>query len=87
MTRHFLPWKEFVPVTVNSKTHSVTFYVSPDYLQLGDEQKFLATSSVLLRQEAHGSMRILIPTVKMVNIIYQRAQLKIWSKTMSSGRR
>ncbi|MEK6626685.1 MAG: hypothetical protein AABY86_17080, partial [Bdellovibrionota bacterium] len=31
------------------------------------------------------SMGILIPTVKMVNIIYQQAQLKIWSKTMSSG--
>lgn len=82
----FPDWYSFVPITIHSKNHSLTFYVSPDYLQLGDEHEFFwSPVQFFTVKKLMTSLGILIPTAKMVNIIYQQAELKIWSKTMSSG--
>ncbi|HAZ13687.1 MAG: hypothetical protein A2X86_16405 [Bdellovibrionales bacterium GWA2_49_15] len=82
----FPSWNEFVPVTVSAKAHTLTFYVSPDYLQLGDEQEFFwAPLQYFSVKKLMASLGVLIPTAKMVNLIYRQAELKIWSKTMSDG--
>ena len=87
----FPSWEKLTPVTVTAtlsdkQKHSITFYVSPDYLQLGDEQEFFwAPLQFASVKKLMASMDVLVPTVKMVNIIYQQAALKIWAKTIPSG--
>ncbi len=87
----FPSWNQFVPVQTAStlkdgKKHTVTFYVSPDYLQLGDEREFFwAPIQFASAKSVMASLGVLIPTVKMVNLIYQQAKFKIWAKTMPSG--
>jgi hypothetical protein len=74
--------RQLVPVTVNAiiggTNHTVTFYVTPDYLAVGsDEDYFLTPMTPLLGQKLADSLNCTLPTKKMVDAIYQAATVKL----------
>ncbi|MFQ6614701.1 MAG: hypothetical protein ACE5D1_07655, partial [Fidelibacterota bacterium] len=71
-----------VPVTLNGSLNgasvAVTFYVTCDYLALGsDEDYFLIPMTPILAQELADSLRMSLPTRKMVDAVWQQAELKL----------
>jgi hypothetical protein len=74
--------RTLVPVsssaTINGKVYSVTYYVTPDYLCVGpDDRYFLTPMTPLLAQRIADALNCTLPTRKMVNDIYTSAGLKL----------
>ncbi len=74
--------RTLVPVTssasIGGTLYSVTYYVTPDYLVVGsNERYFLTPMTPLLAQRLADTLRCILPTRKMVNDIYAAAQLKL----------
>ena len=71
-----------VPVTssvsIGETLHSVTYYVTPDYLAVGSEEKyFLIPMTPLLAQRLADALQCTLPTRKTANDIYAAAPLKL----------
>lgn len=74
--------RTLVPVTatgmINGAERSLTYYVTPDYLAVGpDERSFLTPMTPILAQRIADALRCSLPTRKMVNDIYRSAVLKL----------
>ena len=74
--------RTLVPVTssasIGGTPYSVTYYVTPDYMAVGpDERYFLTPMTPLLAQRLADTLRCILPTRKMVNDIYAAAALKL----------
>ncbi len=64
--------------SIGGTVHSVTYYVTPDYLAVGpDERYFLTPMTPLLAQRLADTLKCILPTRKMVNDIYASASLKL----------
>ena len=73
--------RNLVPITVTATSHTLVYYVIPDYLAVGpDEDYFLMPMSPLLAQRIADTTRCSLPTKKMVDQIYQAASLKLAPK-------
>ena len=73
--------RNLVPITVNATSHTLVYYVIPDYLAVGsDEDYFLMPMTPLLAQRIADTTRCSLPTKKMVDQIYQSASLKLAPK-------
>ncbi|MCF7808700.1 MAG: hypothetical protein K9M49_05625 [Candidatus Marinimicrobia bacterium] len=63
---------------VGDSLYSITFYVSPDYLSLGTDEDFARIPmSPILAQKVMDEINAVLPTRKMVNLIWQAAALKL----------
>lgn len=72
--------RHLVPVSALSadSQHTLTYYVTPDYLAIGsDEDYLLIPMTPILAQAIADTTRCSLPTKKMVNDIYQAASLKL----------
>lgn len=73
--------RKLCPVTVtniaNGKTHTATYFVTPDYLAIGtDEDYFLTPLTPFTAQKIADAFGCILPTRKMVNDIYSNAATK-----------
>lgn len=75
--------RKFVPVHTsitdsNGKTIKATYYVSPDYLSIGNEKDFARIPlTPITAQQIADSVHCFLPTRKMVNDIYAQAAVKL----------
>jgi hypothetical protein len=74
--------RNLAPITASASIggtpYSVTYYVTPDYLAVGSEEKyFLTPMTPLLAQRLADALQCTLPTRKMVNDIYAAAPLKL----------
>src|SRR5206468_10528988 len=74
--------RTLVPVTsstvFNGTTHTLTCYVTPDYLAIGsDSDYFLEPMTPLLAQRVANLLNCSLPTRKLVNTIWTNAVVKL----------
>ncbi len=76
--------KKFVPVTVsipdavNSKSIKAVYYVAPDYLSVGTDKDWARVHiTPLAAQKIADSLNCFLPTIKMVDDIYEQAVIKL----------
>lgn len=81
--------KTTVPVTTtwtgpDGKTHTGQFFVAPDYLAIGTDDDFVRMPmSPLTAQKIADKQQAVLPTKKMVDLIYQQADAKLVARPMS----
>ncbi len=69
--------------TINSVNHTVSYYVTPDYLAVGnDTDYFLMPMTPLLGQRIADTLGCSLPTRKMVNDIWKKAPCKLAPSTI-----
>lgn len=74
------------PISVSSGGHSATYYVTPDYLAIGDDADyFLAPMTPLLAQRLCDLLGYTLPTRKMVNQIWTNAAVKMTPRTIGAS--
>src|SRR5690242_10858378 len=60
--------------TIGGTSHTVSYYVTPDYLAIGsDSDYFLEPTTPLLAQRLADALNCSLPTRKMVNDIWKKA--------------
>ena len=74
--------RNLVPVTVNQTIngtpHSLTYYVTPDYLAIGSDQDyFLEPTTPILAQRIANLLNCTLPTRLMVNQIWTNSPVKL----------
>jgi hypothetical protein len=76
--------KKFVPVelkrvdSMSSKTVSIIFYVSPDYVSVGNDEDWARVPlTPMAAQAIADSFQCILPTTKMVDAIYRAARVKL----------
>jgi hypothetical protein len=74
--------RRLCPVTITNvavgATNSATFFVTPDYLAVGtDDDFFRAPMSPATAQRIADNLDCILPTRKMVDAIYQAAEVKL----------
>lgn len=80
--------KTLVPVEVASDEDKLTFYVTPDYLSVGTDQDYtLMPLNFISAAKIANRLGMVLPTSKMVDLIYQQAQVKLKPLTMKPGRK
>ncbi len=81
-----------VPVRYSAKTRSgitkrVTLWVLPDYLAIGSDADFLRIPmSPITAQKVADRFGLMLPTVRMVDAIYQQAPLRLAPRPFKPGR-
>ena len=69
---------------VGDSLYSIIFYVSPDYLSLGTDEDFSRIPMTpILAQQVMDEINAVLPTRKMVNLIWQAASLKLEPQPIS----
>ncbi len=82
----------FVPVYSNytdslGKKYDAIFYVSPDYLSIGTNTNWARIPlTPMAAQKIADSFDCFLPTVKMVDLIYEQANIKLEPKPMLNNR-
>lgn len=77
--------RKFVPVTVTSGTNKITYYVSTDYLSIGDDSNYCRMPmNPLTAQKIADLYGCILPTKKMVDDIYKNADIKLQAKPFGS---
>jgi len=70
--------RELIPVTVSNTNHEITFFVTADYLSVGDDSDyFTAPMTPILAQQIADSADAILPTRKMADLIWHAAPLKL----------
>lgn len=70
--------KNFSEVSIQVGSNKLTYYVSPDYFALGDDSEYLLMPVfVATIKQVLQTLNCSLPTPKMVDQIYQHAQVKI----------
>lgn len=83
--------RTMVPVTIqspqrNRKVASVTFWVMPDYLAVGTDYDYVRMPMNLHSAERiANAFNLRLPTRKMVDAIYQKAEIKLRPRPMRPG--
>ena len=73
---------KFIPVSTeitdsSGKPHKAVFYVSPDYISIGTNEDFARVPlTAMAAQKIADSFNCILPTKKMVDIIYAQATVK-----------
>lgn len=80
--------RALVPITINQTIsgvpHSLTYYVSPDYLAIGsDSDYFLEPMTPILAQRIANLLNCTLPTRLMVNQIWTNSSVKMTADTFS----
>ena len=71
------------PISVSAPSHTVTYYVTPDYVAIGsDLDYFLEPMTPLLAQRLCDRLRYSLPTRRMVNQIWTNAAVKLSPSTI-----
>ncbi len=71
----------------DGKIHTVKYKVMPDYLAIGNDKDFVRMPmSPLAAQVIAEKFNCILPTTKMVDDIYQRAQTRLLPEPMSGGK-
>ena len=71
----------------DGKNHTVKYRVMPDYLAIGNDRDFVRMPmSPLAAQIIAEKFNCILPTTKMVDDIYQRAQTRLLPEPMSGGK-
>lgn len=74
--RNFCPIQ--VTHTADGKSHTATFFVTPDYLAVGSEADYLLMPlSPGMAQQLADKLQCSLPTRKMVDVIYAAAEVKL----------
>jgi hypothetical protein len=74
--RNLIPIK--TSMTIQEHNYAVTFYVMPDYLEIGtDQDHFLMPMTPILAQRVMDLLGGILPTRKMVNLIWEQASVKL----------
>ncbi|SMF07784.1 hypothetical protein [Pseudobacteriovorax antillogorgiicola] len=74
------------PITVEEFGHRITFYVSPNYLALGSKDDFfLMPFNFISACKIAKHYNAVLPTPKMVDLIYKSADIKLKPATMKPG--
>lgn len=64
--------------TLGDSLYNITLYVSPDYLSLGTDEDFMRIPMTpILAQKIMDEINAILPTRKMVNMIWQAAPFKL----------
>jgi hypothetical protein len=79
--------RQLKPISVEGNGHQLTYWVTPDYLSLGNDQDFvllpLSWTSVKKLAQAWG---FVLPTPKMVDQIFKQADRVIWPRALPPTR-
>jgi hypothetical protein len=80
--------RNLVPVTVNQTIngtpHTLTYYVTPDYLAVGSDQDyFLEPTTPILAQRIANLLNCTLPTRLMVNQIWANSPVKMTADTVT----
>ena len=69
------------PITIQEKGHTLTFWVSPDYVSIGNnEDAVIIPLSFVSARKILNSWGFLIPTPKMVDAIFRQAECVLWPR-------
>lgn len=72
--------KKFCEVKIVSGIDTIKFYVTPDYVSIGSDNDFVRMPMYpLTAQKVADMMNCILPTVKMVDIIFQNALQKLYA--------
>lgn len=89
-------WMKLTTTVIVQRERLISIEVAPDYLTLGDnEDWFIVPVTMVTAQVIADMIGAVLPTKKMVNIIYEQAQMKLealewgppYDATMSSSKR
>ena len=70
--------RNFKEVTNTENGHSISFYVLPDYLAIGNDTDYCYfPMTPILAQRVANLMKCSLPTKKMVDLIYRNSEIKI----------
>ena len=70
--------RALIPINASSSGHTGTYYVTPDYVAIGDDADyFLCPMTPLLAQRLCDLLGCTLPTRKMVNQIWTNAAVKL----------
>jgi hypothetical protein len=85
-------WRQFIGVSAEAtlddgKTHTVTYRVTPDYLAIGSDDDFIRMPlTPYVAQQVADVLGCVLPTRKMVNDIYQNAEVKLTPQPLTEDR-
>lgn len=69
------------PVTIQEKGHTLTFWVTPDYVSIGsNEDAVIIPLSFVSARKILNSWGFIIPTPKMVDAIFHQAECVLWPR-------
>jgi len=69
------------PVTIHERGHHLTFWVMPDYLALGHNNDFIHIPLTFFSaRKIANSWGFVLPTSKMVDVIFQQAECILWPR-------
>lgn len=76
--------RQLVPITISEQGHTLIYYVTPDYLCVGDDMDYVRVPmSAPSAQKIADSFDCVLPTAKMSNQIWKEAKAKLPPKPMS----
>lgn len=80
--------RDFVPVSINGKRGiKATVWVAPDYLAIGDNADFVRfPMNPITAQRVADQFKCVLPTKKLVDIIYRAADIKLSPSTLRPGK-
>ena len=69
------------PITIQEKGHTLTFWVAPDYVSIGNnEDAVIIPLSFVSARKILNSWGFIIPTPKMVDAIFRQAECVLWPR-------
>ena len=75
------------PVTIGDGKNKITFYVTPDYLSIGNNSDhILIPLNFISAAKVAKHYNAVLPTAKMVDAIYKTATVKLEPATMKPGK-
>jgi hypothetical protein len=78
--------RSLIPINVSGGGHTGTYYVTPDYVAIGDNSDyFLCPMTPLLAQRLCDLLGCTLPTRKMVNQIWSSAELQVEPITITAS--
>lgn len=82
--------RDLVPVTVRGKANGhpieITLCVTPDYVAVGDERDFVRVPlGMSAAARVADDLGFLLPTARMVDLIYQQAEMQLPPEPMEPG--
>ena len=79
-------FKNFNPINIDHNGNEITLCVSPDYLALGQNADFVRFPLGLSKAyELLGSYGMILPTRKIVDLIYEQADLRVAPRFMTAS--
>ncbi|SMF13042.1 hypothetical protein [Pseudobacteriovorax antillogorgiicola] len=84
--------KNFVPIDINhrlktGRTVKATLWVTPDYLAVGSNSDFIRVPmNPITAQRVADHFACVLPTAKIVDLVYQQAEVKLKPSTFAPGK-